>query len=55
MGQHRITFYSQSAQLQGDPFADPERYGRWSFRYELAAIRRLDRAFVGFLPPSEGW
>ena len=48
MGQHRITFYSQSAQLKEIRVADPERYGRWSFRCELAAIRRLDRAFVGF-------
>ena len=28
--------------------ADPERYGRWSFTCERAAIRRLDRAFRAF-------
>jgi putative transposase len=43
-----ITFYSQSAQLKEIRAADPERYGRWSFNSESAAIRRLDRAFQAF-------
>ena len=48
MGRHRVTFYSQDAQLKEIRAADPERYGRWSFSCERAAIRRLDRAFLGF-------
>lgn len=48
MGRHRITFYSQDAQLKEIRAADPERYGRWSFDCERAAIRRLDRAFQAF-------
>jgi putative transposase len=48
MGQHRVTFYSQDAQLKEIRAADSERYGRWSFNCERAAIRRLDRAFSAF-------
>jgi putative transposase len=48
MGQHRVTFYSQDAQLKEIRAADPERYGRWAFTCERAAIRRLDRAFKAF-------
>lgn len=48
MGRHRITFYSQDAQLKEIRAADPERYGRWAFSCERAAIRRLDRAFAAF-------
>ena len=48
MGRHQITFYSQDAQLKDIRKADPERYGRWSFKCERAAIRRLDRAFQAF-------
>jgi Helix-turn-helix domain len=48
MGQHRITFYSQDAQLKEIRKADPERFGRWAFSCERAAIRRLDRAFAAF-------
>lgn len=44
----RVTFYSQDAQLKDIRRADPERYGRWSFTCERAAVRRLDRAFQGF-------
>jgi putative transposase len=47
-GRHRVTFYSQDAQLKEIRAQDPERYGRWSFSCERAAIRRLDRAFQGF-------
>jgi putative transposase len=47
-GRHRVTFYSQDAQLKEIRAADPERYGRWSFTCERAAIRRLDRAFQAF-------
>jgi putative transposase len=47
-GCHRITFYGQDAQLKEIRADDPERYGRWSFTCERAAIRRLDRAFQGF-------
>jgi putative transposase len=43
-----ITFYSQDAQLKEIRAADPERYGRWAFSCERAAIRRLDRAFKDF-------
>jgi putative transposase len=43
-----ISFYSQSAQLKDIRAADPERYGRWAFACERAAIRRLDRAFQAF-------
>jgi len=48
MGRHRVTFYSQDAQLKEIRANDPERYGRWAFNCERAAIRRLDRAFQGF-------
>ena len=48
MGRHLVTFYSQDAQLKEIRVADPERYGRWSFSCERAAVRRLDRAFQGF-------
>jgi putative transposase len=48
MGRHRVTFYSQDAQLKQIRADDPERYGHWSFECERAAIRRLDRAFQGF-------
>ena len=48
MGKHRVTFYSQDAQLKEIRAADPERFGRWSFTCERAAIRRLDRAFQAF-------
>jgi putative transposase len=43
-----VTFYSQDAQLKEIRAADPERYGRWSFTCERAAIKRLDRAFQAF-------
>ena len=48
MGRHRVTFYSQDAQLKEIRANDPEQYGRWSFDCERAAIRRLDRAFQAF-------
>ena len=48
MGKHKVTFYSQDAQLKEIRAADPERYGRWAFVCERAAIRRLDRAFQAF-------
>src|ERR1700743_2093013 len=44
----RVTFYSQDAQLKEIRAEDPERYGRWAFPCERAAIRRLDRAFQAF-------
>lgn len=48
MGRHRITFYSQDAQLKDIRAADPERYGRWAYSCERAPLRRLDRAFQAF-------
>ena len=45
---HKVTFYSQDAQLKEIRKEDPERYGRWSFNCERAALRRLDRAFQAF-------
>jgi putative transposase len=48
MGKHRVTFYSQSAQLKEIRADDPERCGRWAFACERAAIKRLDRAFQAF-------
>ena len=48
MGRHRITFYDQDAQLKEIRAADPERYGRWAFGCERAAVKRLDRAFQAF-------
>jgi putative transposase len=48
MGRHKITFYSQDAQLKEIRAGEPERYGRWSFDCERSAVRRLDRAFQGF-------
>jgi putative transposase len=48
MGRRKVTFYSQDAQLTEIRADDPERYGRWAFACERAAIRRLDRAFQGF-------
>jgi putative transposase len=47
-GRRKVAFYSQDAQLKEIRAEDPERYGRWSFNCERAAIRRLDRAFQGF-------
>ena len=43
-----VGYYDQTAQLKDIRATDPERYGRWSFRCEAAAIRRLDRAFQAF-------
>src|SRR5690349_10436085 len=43
-----VSFYSQDAQLKEIRKADLERFGRWSFTCERAAIRRLDRAFQAF-------
>jgi putative transposase len=48
MGRRTVTFYSQDAQLKEIRADDPERFGRWAFSCERAAIRRLDRAFRGF-------
>jgi putative transposase len=48
MSRHQVSFYSQDAQLKEIRAGDPERYGRWSFKCERAAVRRLDRAFQGF-------
>ncbi len=48
MGRHKVTFYSQDAQLKAIRADDPERHGRWAFSCERAAIRRLDEAFQGF-------
>ena len=48
IGRHQVTFYSQDAQLKEIRADDPERYGRWAFTCERAAIRRLDRAFRDF-------
>ena len=48
MGRHQVTFYSQDAQLKQIRADTAERYGRWSFDCERAAIRRLDRAFQAF-------
>jgi putative transposase len=48
MGRHRVTFYSQDAQLKEIRAQDPERYARWSFNCERAAIKRLDLAFQAF-------
>jgi putative transposase len=47
-GRHRVTFYTQDAQLKEIRAQDPGRYGRWSFTCERAAIKRLDRAFQAF-------
>lgn len=47
-GHHRVTYYSQDAQLKEIRAQDPERYGRWSFSCERAVIKRLDRAFQAF-------
>jgi putative transposase len=43
-----VTFYGQDGQLKEIRAADPERYGRWAFHCERAAIKRLDRAFQEF-------
>ena len=48
MGRHQVTFYDQDAQLKEIRANDPERYGRWAFKCQRAAIRRLDRAFQAF-------
>ena len=48
MGGHQTGFASQDAQLKEIRADDPERYGRWAFACERAAVRRLDRAFQGF-------
>jgi putative transposase len=43
-----VSFHAQDAQLKEIRAADPERYARWSFNCERAALRRLDRAFQAF-------
>jgi putative transposase len=48
MGRHKVTFYGQDAQLKEIRDDEPERYRRWAFGCERAAILRLDRAFQGF-------
>jgi putative transposase len=48
MGGHQTSFAGQDAQLKEIRADDPERYGRWAFACERAAVRRLDRAFQGF-------
>jgi putative transposase len=48
MGRHKVTFYTQDAQLKEIRAEDPGRFGRWAFSCERAAVRRLDRAFQGF-------
>jgi putative transposase len=48
MRRKSVSFYSQDAQLKEIRAADPERYGRWAFKCERAALRRLDRAFQAF-------
>jgi putative transposase len=48
MGRHKVTFYNQDAQLKEIRADDPERYKRWAFSCERAAVRRLDRAFQRF-------
>lgn len=53
MGRHRVTFYSQDAQLKEIRADDHERYKRWSFSCERAAVRRLDRAFQRFFDRVE--
>lgn len=44
----QVCFYSQDAQLKDIRKADPDGIGRWAFKCERAAIRRLDRAFEAF-------
>jgi putative transposase len=48
MNRHQVTFYSQDAQLKEIRAGDPERYKRWSYNCERAALRRLDNAFQRF-------
>src|SRR5215471_2676113 len=48
MSKHRVTFYSQDAQLKDIRKADPEGQRRWAFSCQRATIRRLDRAFQAF-------
>src|SRR5258708_1493786 len=43
-----VSFYSQDAQLKDIRKADYERYGRWAYSCERAAVRRLDLAFQAF-------
>jgi putative transposase len=43
-----VGFYTQDAQLKEIRRDDPERFGRWAFKCERAAIKRLDRAFQAF-------
>jgi putative transposase len=47
-GRHRVTFYSQDAQLKEIRRADQSGVGRWAFTCEREALRRLDRAFKAF-------
>jgi putative transposase len=54
MGQHRVTFYSQDAQLKDIRRADSS-YRRWAFTCERAAIRRLDLAFQAQRSDGQGW
>jgi putative transposase len=48
MGRHRVTFYSQDAQLKDIRRADPDGQRQWAFSCQRATIRRLDRAFQAF-------
>ena len=44
-----IRYADQSAQLAEIRSADPDGQGRWSFTSQQQTLRRLDRAFQGFL------
>ena len=44
-----IRYGDQSAQLAEIRWADPDGQGRWSFTSQQQTLRRLDRAFQGFL------
>ncbi len=43
-----ITYGQQSAQLKEIRTFDPERQGRWSFSFQQATLRRLNKAFAAF-------
>lgn len=48
MGQHRITYFDQTAQIKFIRASDPGGQGRWSSTSQGLTVRRVQRTFDGF-------
>jgi len=53
MTETTVRYGDQSAQLKEIRAFDLD-HARWSFSSQRATLRRLDKAFQAFFPPSEG-